>query len=165
VAGSKLTQVLVDGGSGLNLLFVSTLKMMGLDITKMLTPSKGSILRNHSRKRDYTDWFGNIASYLWDKGNYRTEYIKFEVVNFEFSYHAMVGRPALAKFMAVPHYVYLLLKMSSKIGVLTFLDDLKKVAQLRSRGNRVCLDCALPVGDGDSSCMSTKEAGLVDGEA
>jgi hypothetical protein len=40
VAGSQLTRVLIDGGSGLNLLFASTLKKIGLDISKMLTPSK-----------------------------------------------------------------------------------------------------------------------------
>jgi hypothetical protein len=40
VAGSQLTRVLIDSGSSLNLLFVSTLKKMGLDISKMLTPSK-----------------------------------------------------------------------------------------------------------------------------
>jgi hypothetical protein len=33
--------------------------------------------------------------------NYRIEYIKFEVVDFDSSYHAILGRPALAKFMAV----------------------------------------------------------------
>jgi hypothetical protein len=32
VAGSQLTRVLIDGGSSLNLHFVSTLKKMGLDI-------------------------------------------------------------------------------------------------------------------------------------
>jgi hypothetical protein len=42
VAGSQLTRVLIDGGSGLNLLFVSTLKKMGLDISNMLVPSKSS---------------------------------------------------------------------------------------------------------------------------
>jgi hypothetical protein len=40
VSGSQLTHVLNDGGSGLNLLFASTLKKMGLNISKMLTPSK-----------------------------------------------------------------------------------------------------------------------------
>jgi hypothetical protein len=39
--------------------------------------------------------------------NYCTEYIKFEVADFETSYHAILGRPAIAKFMAVPHYTYL----------------------------------------------------------
>jgi hypothetical protein len=32
----------------------------------------------------------------------------------------------LTKFIAVPHYNYLLLKMRGKAGVLTFHDDLKK---------------------------------------
>jgi hypothetical protein len=58
--------------------------------------------------------------------NYRTEFIKFEVANFESSYHAILGRSALAKFMAVPHYVYLLLKMPGLSGVLTLRGDLKK---------------------------------------
>jgi hypothetical protein len=38
------------------------------------------------------------------------------MADFESSYHAILGRPALAKFMAVPHYIYLLLKMLIKIG-------------------------------------------------
>jgi hypothetical protein len=57
--------------------------------------------------------------------NYRTEFIKFEVANFESSYHAILGRSALAKFMAVPHYIYLLLKMPGRSGVLTLWGDLK----------------------------------------
>jgi hypothetical protein len=61
------------------------------------------------------------------KDNYRIEYIKFEVADFELSYHAILGRPALANFMAMPHYVYLLFKMPGKIGVLTFRGDLKKL--------------------------------------
>jgi hypothetical protein len=34
-------------------------------------------------------------------------------------YHAILGRPALAKFMAIPHYVYLILKMPTEKGVLS----------------------------------------------
>jgi hypothetical protein len=56
--------------------------------------------------------------------NYRTEFIEFEVANFESSYHAILGRLALAKFMVVPHYVYLLLKMPEQSGVLTLRGDL-----------------------------------------
>jgi hypothetical protein len=48
--------------------------------------------------------------------NYYTEFIKLEVANFESSYHAILGRLALAKFMAVPHYVYLLLNMPGQSG-------------------------------------------------
>ena len=58
--------------------------------------------------------------------NYHTEFIKFEVADFDSSYHAILGRPALAKFMAIPHYPYLLLKMSGPNGVLSLRSDLKR---------------------------------------
>jgi hypothetical protein len=57
--------------------------------------------------------------------NYRTEYIKFEVADFKTSYHAILGRPAITKFMAVPHYTYLVLKMPSLAGVFSLQGDLK----------------------------------------
>jgi hypothetical protein len=126
VAEVKLTKVLIDGGSGLNLIFVSTLKKMGLDFKDMLVPSKSPF---------YGIVPGNAAHLLGTvvlpvtfgtKENYRTEFIKFEVATLDSSYHAILGRPALAKFMAVPHYVYLLLKMPGLGGVLTLRGDLKK---------------------------------------
>ena len=58
--------------------------------------------------------------------NFRTKFIKFKVADFESSYHAIFGRPTLAKFMAVPHYPYLLLKMPGPNGVLSFRGDLKR---------------------------------------
>ena len=36
------------------------------------------------------------------RDNYRTEYVNFEVAEFETTYHAILGRPSLAKFMAIP---------------------------------------------------------------
>jgi len=45
------------------------------------------------------------------------EHINFYVADFDTTYHAILGRPALAKFMAVPHYAYLVLKMPSPVGV------------------------------------------------
>jgi hypothetical protein len=105
VARSQLTRVLIDGGSSLNLLFGSTLKKMGLDISKMLTPSKAPFCGIFP---------GNAATPLGSvvlpvtfgtKDNYCTKYIKFEVADFDSSYRAILGRPALAKFMAMPHYV------------------------------------------------------------
>jgi hypothetical protein len=122
-----MTRVLIDGRSGLNLLFVSTLKKMGLDISKMLSPSRAPL---------YGIIPGNAATPLGSvvlpvtfgmKDNYRKKYIKFEVADFESSYHTILGRPELAKIMAVPHYVYLLLKMPRKTGILTFRGDLKKL--------------------------------------
>jgi hypothetical protein len=126
VAGSTLNNVLIDGGSGLNVLFTKTLKKMKLDITHMLTKSTSPF---------YGIVPGNAAIPLGSvvlpvtfeetRENYRTEYIKFEVADFETSYHAILGRPAIAKFMAVPHYTYLVLKMPSPTGVLSLQGDLK----------------------------------------
>jgi hypothetical protein len=58
--------------------------------------------------------------------NYHTEFIKFEVADFESSYHAILRRPALAKFMAIPHYTFLLLKIPGPNGVLSLRDDLRR---------------------------------------
>src|SRR5687767_12464289 len=60
------------------------------------------------------------------KDHYQTEYIRFEVADFETSYHAILGRPALAKFMVIPHYVYLVLKIPGPKGVLSLPGDLKR---------------------------------------
>jgi hypothetical protein len=110
VAGSRLNKVLIDGGSGLNVLSTKTLKKMKLDITHMLTKSTspfcGIIPGNAAIP------LGSVVlpvTFGETKENYCTEYIKFEVADFETSYHAILGRPVIAKFMAVPHYTYLVL--------------------------------------------------------
>ena len=56
--------------------------------------------------------------------NYRVEHINFYVIDFNTAYHAIHGRLALAKFMAVPHYAYLVLKMPSPTGVLALWANL-----------------------------------------
>ncbi|XP_071678590.1 uncharacterized protein [Lolium perenne] len=52
----------------------------------------------------------------WFSCNFRKEKLEFEVVDWESQYHAILGRPAFAKFMAVPHYGYLKLKMPDNNG-------------------------------------------------
>jgi hypothetical protein len=126
VAGSRLNKVLIDGGSGVNVLFIKTLKKIELDITHMLT--KGSTPFYGIVRGNTAIPLGSVVLPVtfgksWD--NYRTEYVKFDVVDFETSYHAILGRPAIAKFMAVPHYTYLVLEMPSPAGVLSLQGDLK----------------------------------------
>ena len=45
--------------------------------------------------------------------------MNFFVADFNTAYHAILGRPALSKFMVMPHYVYLVLKIPTEQGVLT----------------------------------------------
>jgi hypothetical protein len=54
-----------------------------------------------------------------DERNFRTETLIFEVVGFSRTYHAILGRPAYAKFMAVPNYTYLKLKIPYPKGIIT----------------------------------------------
>ena len=99
---------------------------MGLNYMSLLTPSKapfyGIVLGNSSTP------IGSVTLPVTfgTEQNFRIEYIKFEVADFESSYHAILGRPALAKFLAVPHYVYLLLKVPGNTGVLSLHGDLLK---------------------------------------
>ena len=59
--------------------------------------------------------------------NYRTENVTFDVADIPLPYNGIIGRPALAKFMAVTHHAYNTLKMPSTWGVLTVKADSKDV--------------------------------------
>ena len=39
IAGMTVPKVLIDGGTGLNIIFADTLKKIGLDFTSLLTPT------------------------------------------------------------------------------------------------------------------------------
>jgi hypothetical protein len=58
------------------------------------------------------------------KENFRTEYLMFEVVDFRSSHHTILGRPMLAKFMAIAHHTHLIMKMSAPNGILSVLGDI-----------------------------------------
>jgi hypothetical protein len=54
------------------------------------------------------------------------ENLQFEVTDFETAYHAFLGRLTLFKFMAIPHYAYLVLKMTGLHGVISIRGDVKR---------------------------------------
>ena len=56
--------------------------------------------------------FGNRA-------NFRSKVLTFKMVDFLGSYHTILGRPCYAKFMAIPNYIYLKLKMPGLNSVIT----------------------------------------------
>ena len=61
----------------------------------------------------------SICSAPLGPSNYRMETLTFEVVGFHGTYHAILGCPCYMKFMAVPNYTYLKLKMPGPCGVIT----------------------------------------------
>jgi hypothetical protein len=57
---------------------------------------------------------------------FRTKTIQFQMADFEAAYNAFLGRPALTKFMVIPHYAYLVLKMAGPRGVISIRGDVKR---------------------------------------
>ncbi|XP_066323532.1 uncharacterized protein [Miscanthus floridulus] len=126
MAGMIVPKVLIDGGVGLNIIFADTLKKIGLDFTSLLTPTDIPFYGIVPNKAAMPLGQITLPVMFGIPNDFRTEFIKFKVADFESSYHAIFGRPALAKFMAVPHYPYLLLKMPGPNGILAFRGDLKR---------------------------------------
>ena len=110
----------------MNLIFMSTITKMGLDNSDKLKPSKAPFYGIVPGNVSFPIGTVVLPVTFGTPDNYRKELIKFEVADFESSYHAIFGRPALAKFMAIPHYVHLLLKMPGKTGVPTFRGVLQR---------------------------------------
>src|SRR6266540_2850672 len=96
----KLNWVLIDGGSGLNILFAKTLNDMKIPCSKLKrssSPFHGVILGTSAiplRQISLPITLGTLE-------NIRTENISFKVADFEVVYHTIFGRLALAKFMVV----------------------------------------------------------------
>ena len=115
-------KVLIDGGSALNLLFARALKELGLGLAD-LTPSDSfwAMVPGRASKS-----LGEITLPVQfnTASDYRVENINFYVVDFNTAYHVILGQLALAKFMVVPHYAYLVLKMHSPVGVLALRANL-----------------------------------------
>ncbi|XP_066341790.1 uncharacterized protein [Miscanthus floridulus] len=108
----------MDGGSGLNILYVDTLDAMRIPRSELHLVSSifhGVILGTQAyplRQIDLPDMFG-------DRANFCLEVLTFEVVDFLGSYHAILRHPCYAKFMAIPNYTYLKLKMLGPNDVIT----------------------------------------------
>jgi hypothetical protein len=114
----RLSKVLMDGGSGLNILYASPLDRMGIP-QKNLCPSRapfyGIILGKEAMPLGRI-WL-NVT--FGQPDNFWKEPLAFEMVDFPGIHHALLGRPCFAKFMAVPNYTYLKLKMPGPNGVIT----------------------------------------------
>ncbi|XP_039797812.1 uncharacterized protein LOC120662809 [Panicum virgatum] len=114
----RLSKVLMDGGSSLNILYVDTLDAMGIPracLRESLFPFYGIM----PGMKAYPVGNIDLPVMFGSKANFRTKTLTFEVVEWKGVYHAILGRPAYAKFMAVPNYTYLKLKLPGPNSVIT----------------------------------------------
>ena len=108
----------MDGGSGINIIFAKTLEEMFIP-TSILKTSSTTFHGIVPGKAVYPLGKISLEVVFGNESNFRKETLDFEVVNWRSQYHAILGRPAFARFMAVPHYAYLKLKMLGPRGVIT----------------------------------------------
>jgi hypothetical protein len=118
IGNVRLTKVLMDGGSSLNIIYAETLGLLRIDLTSIWAGAApfheiipGKRVQPLGRL-DLPVCFGTPS-------NFRRETLTFEVVGFRGTYHTVLGRPCYAKFMAVPNYTYLKLKMTGPNEVIT----------------------------------------------
>jgi hypothetical protein len=100
----------MDGGSSLNLIYADTLRKIKIPMNELL-PTETSFHGIIPGKSTYPLEVIHLDVIFDTLANFRKEKIEFEVVNWPSQYHAILGRPAFARFMAVPHYAYLKLRI------------------------------------------------------
>jgi hypothetical protein len=108
----------MDGGSSLNIIYAETLGLLGVDLSMIragAAPFHGIVPVKHVLPLGQLD----LPVCFGTPSYFRKETLTFEVVGFRGTYHAVLGRPCYAKFMAVPNYTYLKLKMPGPRGTIT----------------------------------------------
>jgi hypothetical protein len=111
IGNSRFSKVLMDGGSSLDILYAHTLRLLGIGLDQ-LRPSTTPFHGVAPGKRVQPLGQINLPVWFGTPDNYRKETLTFEVVGFRGAYHAILGRPCYAKFMAVPNYTYLKMRPS-----------------------------------------------------
>jgi hypothetical protein len=126
IGKSRFSDVLMDGGSSLNIMYAHTLQLMRIGLDQ-LRPSTMSFHGVGPGK--HFQPLGQIDLPVWfaTPDNFRKETLTFEVMGFRDAYHAILKRPCYAKFMAVPNYVYLKIKMSGLKGIITVGSSIEHV--------------------------------------
>jgi hypothetical protein len=120
IANVKLYHVLIDGGAALNLISLAAFKKLQIPMGK-LQPSQPflgvgpvSVMPRGCISLPVT--FRTAESLC-------TESVLCDIAEVSLPFNTILGRPALYQFMAMAHYGYLVLKMSSPNGVLNIRGD------------------------------------------
>ena len=132
----NMSRVFMDGGSGINIIYTDKLKVMGIPFNE-LARSENAFHRIVPGKAVRP--LGTIALVVvfGEKGHFRKERLDFEVVDWPSQYNAILGRSAFVRFMAIPHYAYLLLKMPGLKGIIIVYRNYKKSENCDIEFNRI----------------------------
>jgi hypothetical protein len=118
IGGYDIRRVFMDAGNGINLIYVRTLKAMNISL-EWLKPTDCSFHGTVPGSVNHPLGKIELDVCFSDNGNFRREKLECEVMDWPSEYHAILGWPAFAKFMIVPHYAYLALKIPGPKGLIT----------------------------------------------
>ena len=101
ISNVLVTKTLIDDGAGLNVLSIETFDRLQVPYDQLQPTKPFSGVTDGS-----THPIGQIRLPVTfgNRENYRIELIDFDVAHIRLPYNAILGYPALAKFMAVSHH-------------------------------------------------------------
>jgi hypothetical protein len=153
IANMKLHHVLIDGGVGLNVISHAAFTQLQI-LGSRLGPSRP--FSGVGPQPVYP--LGSIALSVTfgAEENFRTENVQFNVAEVNLPFNAIIGRP-LYRFMAITHYGYLVLMMSSPARVLTVRGDRPAALAAVEKLHALAAEAARPEDGGrDPSTSCTK---------
>jgi hypothetical protein len=132
----RFSLVLIDGGSSINILYRNTARKLGITERELRpTPTVFHVIvHGHSCQP-----IGQITlEVMFGKpDHFRTEMVEFEVVDLVSPYHALLDWPGLTKFMAVPHYGYIKMKLSGPKGVIIIANDYRRSMECAMQSSKM----------------------------
>jgi len=132
----RFSKVLIDNGSSINIMYADTMRKLGIT-ENMLQATRTTF---HGIVPGIScEPIGKVRVdvLFGTRDNCQTENLEFEVVNLESAYHALLGRPALNKFMASCHISYLKMKLPGLNGVITIARDFRCSIECASAGSNL----------------------------
>jgi hypothetical protein len=135
-------RVLVDNGNQAEILFLSTFKHMSFDRKQLKEASKP--LYGFGRRRIEPVGSISLSVSFSSLCNAHTEYITFDLVYMNYPYNAIFGRDLLNTIEATHHSLYLCMKVSAALGVISIHGSQKDARNIEqgfapSRRNVNCL--------------------------
>lgn len=122
-----VTKTLIDGGAGLSVLSIETFEKLQVPYERLMPTRPFSGVTDGS-----TLPLGQVCLPVTfgTRKNYCTELIDFDVAHIDLPYNAILGYPALAKFMAVTHHAYNTVKLPGCSGTITICCDEKDAMRI-----------------------------------
>jgi hypothetical protein len=154
IANMRLHHVLIDGGAGLNVISHAAFKQLQI-LGSRLGPSHP--FSGVGPQPVYPLVSIALPVTFGTEENFRTENVVFDVVEVNLPFNAIIGKSALYRFMAIAHYGYLVIKMSSPTGVLTVRGDRATALASVEKLHALAAEIARPDdGGGNPSTSGTK---------